>query len=704
MNLLWLIVLTSSIQSTPPDEWTDYTQPLDDFFSYDLFDRDIFEELGVARGDCKPEFPAPSGTLEPLPSGDLTIPIPEKSLSSSPLHTHNNETRMPPTITAMAVLQAQRNYELHSPVTYTMNPQYIVPVLPQSSALANFKERAIWFFKGRYQYTALQTSIWNVQPVLVFSRRYYQGMVNLDEKTFHMSGKNSAMGCRASQDQLLLLDGYRKNHSDDRTRDKTWITRSLSKATLEIGEFRKQYPLIVDGLVVALSGGNQLLTASYGKPPLGAILLRSDGEWLTFIGGSSDDTVKTLDVQDDDIVIVGPLKGISELESGTLRLKASSTPDAITETTYDLVSNRTFCIVATISNTAILQSKKAKPRSPSGSRLRKIKAANSPSSASSLLKKAQPKRASSISSSKSPPSASQADKQNEYKRHIHKDATRQKRPEPSVERTIWFHTAGKLYNYSQHSIKGMLLPFVFSQRYYQGGVSFTKRPFYIFGKNSSIGYRITQDRILLLGGYGTKRSSNQRSDKTWATREVNEAALKSDEFPKHYPLISDGLVVALKGNQLLVASYGKPPLGAILLRPDGEWLKFIGESADDTVKAIDTHNNDIAIVGPLKGISKLESGTIQLKASSALEAIAKTVYDSAGEKSMCIVVTISVGKLATESETRTTTPSLSSKPANQMAEASKTAYPPSRKVANSSYPSQIKVRPLLNSSDSLSGE
>jgi hypothetical protein len=177
-------------------------------------------------------------------------------------------------------------------------------------------------------------------------------MVSFEKQSHHMLGKNRAMGYRVTHDRILLLDGYGRNHLKKQQRDAKWIIHDLSEATLENGAFRKRYPLVSDGLIVAISGESRLLMASYGKPPLGAILLRPEERGsFKFIGRSPDDTFETLDVQDGDIVIVGPLDQLSKLESGALKLNASSTLAVVSGAIYNSTDAKTLCIVATISIT-----------------------------------------------------------------------------------------------------------------------------------------------------------------------------------------------------------------------------------------------------------------------------------------------------------------------------------------------------------------
>jgi hypothetical protein len=91
-----------------------------------------------------------------------------------------------------------------------------------------------------------------------------------------------------------------------------------------------------------------------------------------------------------------------------------------------------------------------------------------------------------------------------------------------------------------------------------------------------------------------------------------------------------------------MASYGKPPLGVILLRPEKNRLLFVARTSDDTVKSLKVRNSDVVVVGPLLGISNAALKALVLSTSDTLATIAKKVYDSAAEASLCVVATISV--------------------------------------------------------------
>jgi hypothetical protein len=89
--------------------------------------------------------------------------------------------------------------------------------------------------------------------------------------------------------------------------------------------------------------------ASYGKPQLGAIILRSDGTHLFPIARSSDNLVIPVTVQNGDLAVVGPFKIISKLQSGDLKLVAGDLIKETTEKVARSVPYMPFCVVATIS-------------------------------------------------------------------------------------------------------------------------------------------------------------------------------------------------------------------------------------------------------------------------------------------------------------------------------------------------------------------
>jgi hypothetical protein len=429
------------------------------------------------------------------------------------------------------------------------------------------------------------------------------------------------------------------------------MKHTLSEATLEIREFCEKYPLISDGLVVALSGENQLLVASYGKPPLAAVLLRPEGNVFKFIGRSSDDTVKALDIQDGDIVVVGPLGKILKLED--LELNASNASDIVSKAIYDPKTDKSICIVASISSSHSLQLRNTATIPCSPPVLHNKKAKNSPAP---LLSSPEPN----VLSFKSFGPLFQSDEQNESMQHKHASTTLrivnysgpvlQKSPDSlsettsktPEERAMWFFTKQRDYSLSQDSGSGSQLPIFFSQRCYQGVVSFQKQKRHMSGRNVFMGLRVSQDRIILLDGWGTKNLVSRKRDMKWIKHDLSEETLEIERFRKlGYPLKSEGLVAATSGDgKLLVASYGKPPLGVILLRPgEGGWLKVINRSSDDTVKTLNVQDGDIVAVGSFEKIMGLKD--LEMDASSASEVVSKAIYDPKTDKSICIVTTIS---------------------------------------------------------------
>jgi hypothetical protein len=197
-----------------------------------------------------------------------------------------------------------------------------------------------------------------------------------------MLGKNVSVGFRVNQNRIMFLDGWGTKNLVSRKRDRKWKKYEINENMLEVGKFREKYPLVSDGLAVALGGGNQLLMASYGKLPLAAVLLRPEGGLLKVVARSSDDIVKAIAIQDHDIVVVGSLAKILELKD--LKLGTSGASDTIFKEIFDPKTEKSICIVVTVSNNQSPQSARpiAKLSSPPGSRRRKTKLENTPSSGS----------------------------------------------------------------------------------------------------------------------------------------------------------------------------------------------------------------------------------------------------------------------------------------------------------------------------------
>jgi hypothetical protein len=284
MNLVWLIVLAKSAQSTLPDGWIEYIQPFESLFTEDPFeslftedpfDSDIFGDLGPDRKDGETAPIVSPNSHEPPPGSrenfldDYSESLVSKNNfpSIQPLPYGYCGPRIIPSITDATTMT--------SPLVVYPPIQHVLPQSPDSSSdslLAKSVERAKWFFaiNGHYEESQSNIKIKNQDPQLstVFSQRFYQGVVKPEKYLFSISGKNGGMGYKISQDRILLLDGWGKNNFVNRKDNKGWDKHGLSKITLEIEEFRKlKYPLISDGLVVALSQGDELLMASYGIPP-----------------------------------------------------------------------------------------------------------------------------------------------------------------------------------------------------------------------------------------------------------------------------------------------------------------------------------------------------------------------------------------------------------------------------------------------------
>jgi hypothetical protein len=230
---------------------------------------------------------------------------------------------------------------------------------------------------------------------------------------------------------------------------------------------------------------------------------------------------------------------------------------------------------------------------------------------------------------------------------IQHNPSHEAKSENSAKRSLWFSMNGraKLHSSSQTAERGKDRLASFSQYHCRGNILHRNHGDYMSGKNVCMGYRIAQDRLVLLDGYKLKVSQSQQSSRMeWLRWPLNEEALKIREFSRYFPLKTDGLVVAFSDeHQLMIASYGKPPLGAIILHPDEDYLVFVARSSDNTIESINVQDGDIVVIGTLERISQLESGQLKLDTSDSIEEIAKKVYGSDLNKSLCIVAAIEAG-------------------------------------------------------------
>jgi hypothetical protein len=136
-------------------------------------------------------------------------------------------------------------------------------------------------------------------------------------------------------------------HSSD------WSDEDLNETALKIEKFKTLFPLEKNGIVFAIhedpTDNHQLAMAFYGKSPLGAVLFRPEESRLVFVARTFDDTVKSIKIQNGDIVIVGTLRGISTLELGLILLKISDALDTTVKRVYNSAAEASICIVTTIS-------------------------------------------------------------------------------------------------------------------------------------------------------------------------------------------------------------------------------------------------------------------------------------------------------------------------------------------------------------------
>jgi hypothetical protein len=66
---------------------------------------------------------------------------------------------------------------------------------------------------------------------------------------------------------------------------------------------------------------------------------------------------------------------------------------------------------------------------------------------------------------------------------------------------------------------------VFSQRHYQGVAKPQECHFHMHGRNAFMGYRLPQDKFLLLDCHNSTNHAKRKKDKKWPTHDLSEVTL-----------------------------------------------------------------------------------------------------------------------------------------------------------------------------------
>ncbi|PJF19983.1 hypothetical protein PSACC_00209 [Paramicrosporidium saccamoebae] len=207
---------------------------------------------------------------------------------------------------------------------------------------------ATWFRRDAGVYSASQTDDDSLAPSVRFFDRCVHGALQPQVFGNHMTGFTHKMTCQITREKIVLLDRYSNSGSNDRILDPYLDVNQLDRTILDDPNVFGVYSKVADGLVVDLCENRRLLMRSIGNCPLGVVLLRPQGALLVPIAWSSHNSIRTADVKDGDVVVVGPRKKLSTLKLKQLIFLPTNPPEHIAEQFLEISDEKSVCIVATI--------------------------------------------------------------------------------------------------------------------------------------------------------------------------------------------------------------------------------------------------------------------------------------------------------------------------------------------------------------------
>ncbi|PJF16862.1 hypothetical protein PSACC_03333 [Paramicrosporidium saccamoebae] len=256
----------------------------------------------------------------------------------SPFHADTASQTDPPTLNELET-------ELTTVCQQSKERQPVFRVPPVTSAELN--GRVVWQFRQNCCNYVLQSGAGETASPVIFSERCIYGEITTKCYKNHMGSYLKGVSYRIDSNRIIFMDGF-AHGVDNWTLSNVFVPHELDEKNLKVEEFRKLYPLKDNGFVAFLSENRQLVMASYGKPPLGAIILRSDGTNLVPIARSTDNVITVASVQNGDFVVVGPFGAMLELQSRRLNLIANESIKEMAEKVYGILPEKSFCIVASI--------------------------------------------------------------------------------------------------------------------------------------------------------------------------------------------------------------------------------------------------------------------------------------------------------------------------------------------------------------------
>ncbi|PJF19481.1 hypothetical protein PSACC_00220 [Paramicrosporidium saccamoebae] len=162
--------------------------------------------------------------------------------------------------------------------------------------------------------------------------------------------------------------------------------------------------------------------------------------------------------------------------------------------------------------------------------------------------------------------------------------------------------------------------------------------------NRKMGCRISSDRIFILDGYGSGYSRQASVHKTWRHFPIDETTLVTAQFKDLFPLQSDGLVVILDQNRrVLIKSFGRPPVGAVLFRKFQEEFLPIATSVDNSLVTRTVMSGDIVLVTHIAVLNHTIPGGFEAMSPVITAKLAEIMASSSGYATeFCVVAEVAI--------------------------------------------------------------
>lgn len=230
----------------------------------------------------------------------------------------------------------------------TFNPSFPSSIISTGTIFEN--QRSVWFPRTPNK---TGTSVSTNAPIgvegSIFVERALCGAepINKLEKIRY---RTRYMGYLITLERMLFLDGMAKNPTNKFKFDKeSKVSKRIKLLTEKVldneGIFRANFPLNNDGLVVALGDHPKIFIRTFGRPPLGAAVLRVIDGVYRLVLQSKDDKLVSCIVQTDDLLIVADWFLIGKNYNFTV----GESVERIAQTLFDSnVSRRGLVVVARI--------------------------------------------------------------------------------------------------------------------------------------------------------------------------------------------------------------------------------------------------------------------------------------------------------------------------------------------------------------------